>query len=181
MSDDLGRFNPPRADAGGQPGSTAFTPPTSAYGSAPYVVPHGAGAAHRPAGWWARVGATILDAIVMVLAALVVGLPVAAAAGGDAGYAAGTLVYVAAVLFYAPVMLAAAGGQTLGKRAAGVAVINADGTSIGFGRAFVRETLIKLGFGIVWPVGLLDDLWPLWQRENRALHDLTIRTRVVSR
>ena len=172
-------FKPPRADAGWQPGSTVFTPPTSAYGSGPYVVPPRAAAS--PAGWWARVSASFLDWLVVLGAALAVGLPAGATLGGNTGYDMGTLVYVAMALLYPPVMLAAGGGQTLGKRVVGIAVINADGAPIGFGRAFLRETVIKLAFAIVWPIALINYLWPLWQPANRALHDLLAGTRVVDR
>jgi uncharacterized RDD family membrane protein YckC len=54
-----------------------------------------------------------------------------------------------------------------------------------FGWSFFREFLIKTvlfgwvggSFVIGW---LLDVLWPLWDGENRALHDMIVATRVVS-
>jgi uncharacterized RDD family membrane protein YckC len=39
-------------------------------------------------------------------------------------------------------------------------------------------TKILFGYtGILW---LIDVLWPLWQAENKALHDLIAGTRVVA-
>jgi uncharacterized RDD family membrane protein YckC len=54
-----------------------------------------------------------------------------------------------------------------------------------FGFAMLREVAVKtLLFGIASSLtfglaSLLDVLWPLWDEENRALHDLIVDTRVV--
>ena len=59
------------------------------------------------------------------------------------------------------------------------------GEPITFWFAVLREVVVKtLLFGIVGidHVGiasLLDVLWPLWDEENRALHDFIVSTRVV--
>ena len=56
-----------------------------------------------------------------------------------------------------------------------------------FGFAVLREVVIKgLLFGIVGSITggiapLLDVLWPLWDEENRALHDFVVDTRVGAR
>ena len=34
----------------------------------------------------------------------------------------------------------------------------------------------SITFGLLW---LLDCLWPLWDDENRALHDMIVNSRVV--
>jgi hypothetical protein len=49
----------------------------------------------------------------------------------------------------------------------------------------LREVIIKsLLFGILSSItagiaSVLDVLWPLWDDENRALHDFIVNTRVV--
>lgn len=54
-----------------------------------------------------------------------------------------------------------------------------------FGRAALREIVMKgvvFGFGGAFTAGLagvLDLLWPLWDPERRALHDMLAATRVV--
>jgi hypothetical protein len=64
-------------------------------------------------------------------------------------------------------------------------VVRASGEPITFGFAMVREVLVKsLLFGflgsITFGLGtLLDVLWPLWDEENRALHDFVVNTRTV--
>jgi uncharacterized RDD family membrane protein YckC len=84
------------------------------------------------------------------------------------------------LFLYAPLMLAFGGGQTLGKRAVGIRVELADGRPIGLGRALARELLVKaLLFGVIPFVGFIDVLWPLWDGDNRALHDIVCGSRVV--
>ena len=67
-------------------------------------------------------------------------------------------------------------GQTLGKQAAGIRVVRDDGRPITLATAFVRDVLLKfvvgnVTFGIGW---IVDSLWPLGEKENRALHDLAV-------
>ncbi len=132
-----------------------------------------------PAGWWRRVAATLLDGIIIFLVAAVIAVPFAAISG-DAALLAGILVYMVLAVFYASTMLAWHDGQTWGKQAAGIRVRLDDGRPIGFGRAFVREFLIKgvLG-GVTGIFAIVDYLFPLWDPLHKALHDMMVGTRVV--
>jgi uncharacterized RDD family membrane protein YckC len=76
-------------------------------------------------------------------------------------------------------------GQTVGRMVVNIRVIRANGGQMTFGFAMVREVLVKsllvgflasITFGIA---SLLDVLWPLWDEENRALHDFVVNTRVI--
>jgi uncharacterized RDD family membrane protein YckC len=68
----------------------------------------------------------------------------------------------------------------------GIRVIRASGEPMDFPFAFLREVLVKwllfnaiagsITFGLAW---LVDCLWPLWDEENRALHDYVVNTRTV--
>jgi len=143
---------------------TTFLPPQPAEREAHAGV--------QPAGWWARVGASLLDAVLISVLMVPVALLVATS---------DTAVLVAAavvLLGYPALMLAYNHGQTLGKAVARVRVIGADGQPVGLGRAFGRE-LVKVVFNYTGVIGIIDVLWPLWQAENRALHDLIAGTRVV--
>jgi uncharacterized RDD family membrane protein YckC len=132
-----------------------------------------------PAGWWSRVGAAAVDSVIMYG-----GLFVALAFAGvvsNAVLIVALIVGLMGVVLYAPLMLAFCGGQTLGKRAVGIRVELGDGGSIGLGLALGREVLIKaLVFGVIPFIGFLNVLWPLWDGENRALHDLICGSRVVN-
>lgn len=153
-------------------------------------------------GWWRRVGATIIDSIILTIPFIPIALIVLAIFGvsvggngddaSDAGIIAGFLtllllvvIYAALALIYAPYFMAKWNGATPGKRATGIRVVRADGLPITFGFAAIREVVVKqIGFGIVssFTLGLatlLDYLWALWDPENRCLHDLVVNTRVV--
>jgi uncharacterized RDD family membrane protein YckC len=72
------------------------------------------------------------------------------------------------------------GGQTIGKRALGIGVRRAEtGEVIGYGAAFGRYAIVFLFSIFTLPV-LLDYLFPLWDRQNQALHD-KVATSVVMR
>jgi hypothetical protein len=94
------------------------------------------------------------------------------------------LLYLVMAVVYACGTLSRKGehnGQTLGKQAAGIRVVRDNGKPITFGFAFMREVILKwlvgnLAFGIGW---IVDSLWPLGEREKRALHDLIVDTHVV--
>lgn len=70
-------------------------------------------------------------------------------------------------------------GQTIGMRRTGIRVVSDDGHEVTALRAILRF----LAQAVLWVVfflpGLLDSLWPLWEHENRTLHDLLCRTHVV--
>jgi uncharacterized RDD family membrane protein YckC len=100
------------------------------------------------------------------------------------------LLYLVALIFYAPVLMARGGdhnGQTWGKQIVGIRVVRDSGAQVDFGFACVREVLVKgLLFGFVggWFLSIptiIDWLWPLWDGENRCLHDMVVSTHVVKR
>jgi uncharacterized RDD family membrane protein YckC len=145
------------------------------------------------ASWGSRVGATLLDALILFVPLIVVVLVIVgvAAANGTAGAIVGVILGIAAfiaLLMYAPYMVAREGehnGQTLGKQVVDIRVIRDNGQPFDMGQAFLREFVVKgLLFGTVgsfflYIPTLLDWLWPLWDDQNRALHDMVVSTHVI--
>src|SRR4051794_39073625 len=136
--------------------------------------------------WWPRVGATLLDGVIISALALVVAIVVAAAGGGDdAGSTAGWISWLLIGSAYVTATMSRKGihnGQTLGKQAAGIRVVRDDRRPIRLGLAALREVGLKyfaanLVLGIGW---LVDSLWPLGDEQNRAVHDMIVKTHVVS-
>jgi uncharacterized RDD family membrane protein YckC len=150
------------------------------------------------ASWGSRVAAALVDWLIVgipaiVLFVLLVGTTIGLIGDADSsawaviGASLLWLVLVLALL-YAPTLMARQGpgnGQTLGKQMVGIRVVRDGGEPMGFGWAALRELVVKgllLGFAssiiplIPW---LLDVLWPLWDDENRALHDMVVSTHVV--
>jgi uncharacterized RDD family membrane protein YckC len=147
------------------------------------------------AGWWTRVGAQVIDWLIVTVPVIVlVILVVMVAAASEAaavvvGIIAG-LAYFVAALFYAPMLMKRPGarnGQTWGKQALSITVVRDTGEQIGLGYGFLREVVIKQllfgfvgGFFLSIPT-LINYLWPLWDDQNRALHDMLAKSHVVQR
>jgi uncharacterized RDD family membrane protein YckC len=188
-----GGYPPPPAPAWPQPWPTAaqVTAPPAEH---PKEVPW------RLAGWWSRVGAQILDVlIVWVPAGALVAIPLVAASSVRDGSTAETVWLIVAIVctflalgahfFYAPLLMKRKGarnGQTIGKQVTGIRVIRADGRQLSFNDAALRQIIFKSFGGIVAstfvPVfpWVLNYLWPTWDEQHRALHDYAARTRVVA-
>ena len=84
------------------------------------------------------------------------------------------IVYIAYPVYY--VALTGLKGQTLGKMALGIMVVNAQGEPPGIRRAAFREIVGKLVSEIVIFLGYL---WIGWDRKKRGWHDHIANTCVV--
>lgn len=145
-----------------------------------------------------RLGATIIDGLVISLPAivLVVGMVFlfAVAAGtsldsGDPAASSGVafaglglfgvffLVAMIAPLLYGVGFEGSPHGQTIGKWVTGIRVV--DGATAGrlpVGRAFARVLVRSFASGAVFALGYL---WMLWDEQSRTWHDLAADSRVV--
>jgi uncharacterized RDD family membrane protein YckC len=149
----------------------------------------------RPlASWGSRVGATILDWLILLvpsalLTLLVIGVFLSGSdVGGIVTAIIAFLLYLVVALFYAPVLMAREGehnGQTWGKQILGIKVIRDNGQTIELGFGFLREIAVKnLLFGFIGGFffsipTIVDWLWPLWDDQNRCLHDMIVSTHVL--
>jgi uncharacterized RDD family membrane protein YckC len=148
----------------------------------------------RPlASWGSRVGAYLLDGLILLIPVVALTIIIVAiAAGSDtAGWVTGILgflAYLVVAFLYAPFLMAREGarnGQTWGKQILGIRVIRDNGDQMSFGWAALREIAVKnLAVGIaasIIPIipWFLNFFWPLWDDQNRALHDMVVSTHVV--
>jgi uncharacterized RDD family membrane protein YckC len=79
-------------------------------------------------------------------------------------------------LAYFTFLEGSASGQTVGKRAMNIRVVDFDdGASIGYWRAFGRSVIAYF----VSPILLLGYLWMLWDREKQTWHDKVASSVVV--
>jgi uncharacterized RDD family membrane protein YckC len=154
------------------PGQAAL--PTTAHATAQLVATEAASA--PLAGWWLRAGGIIIDTLILCFAAFVVGFLF--------GPLLGFIAYLGAVFAYFMLMVRdSQNGQSLGMQAVGIRVRRVDGKPVDVQTVAIRQFLMQtIVFGIAGfllvPV-LLNYLWPLWDRDNRALHDMVAKTRVV--
>jgi uncharacterized RDD family membrane protein YckC len=142
-----------------------------------------------PSGWWRRVGAAIIDGLVVGVVGVAVALILSQALGASVDATTAISVFIGLLVgsFYYGNLMSREGprnGQSLGKQAIGIRVVRVDGQQVTFGFALYREILVKtivfgyLGALTLYTATLLNYLWPLWDSKNRALHDHVCKTLV---
>jgi uncharacterized RDD family membrane protein YckC len=146
----------------GQPGQPGYQQQGYgySYGAAPL----------QPAGFWARFAAALIDGLIL-------GAPVniLVRAAADTAGLVQLIGFIAGVAYYA--VLEGGSGQTVGKMALSIKVVDQDswqpgiGVGRGIGRYFARW-LSALPF-------LLGYFWMLWDKDKQTFHDKLARTRVV--
>ncbi len=143
----------------------------------------------RPlAQYGSRVGATLIDALLLGLLDVIVGAIVNAAFSSSASLMFGTrfnfsvrgfLLYLVVHGTYTVAFLAIR-GQTLGNMAVGTRVVDAGtGSAITPQQAGIRygiQYLLRIPYGLGQ---LINYLWPLWDDRRQTLHDKVAKTLVV--
>jgi uncharacterized RDD family membrane protein YckC len=138
------------------------------------------------AGWWQRVGATIIDNLILFIPTEIVIYTVSR----GLNFVVADVAAIGVEGFYMFVLLTKPSAQTIGNRAVGTRVRNAqDGGPISpnqvlrrFGLVALYSFLIVFGAGAVTLVGLAaiaDSLFPLFTPRKQTLHDMYARTIVV--
>ena len=139
------------------------------------------------ADWWTRVGAFVLDQLVVAGVAFAAAIVAALVADDASGETARIVVYAVAIpvgFVYAPLLMARSGarnGQTLGKQLVGIRVVRIDGQPVTFGTGVMRtvvgqQLLIAV---TLYLYAIVDYLWPLRDPQNQALHDKIAKTLVL--
>lgn len=177
-------------------------PPPSSGAAAPapeyqYGQPapgYGAPVGPQYAGWWRRVGAALIDGLIL----LVVSSVVQAIIGGQrivendpdtntlrvqfgARGLTSTLIVVLLSLAYYTLLEGGAKGQSVGKMATGITLRDAGtGALIGYPRALGRRLLATvMAWALLLP-WILSVLWPLWDDRKQTLHDKAVSSVVVT-
>ena len=126
------------------------------------------GASGPRAGFGVRLAAAILDSVLVGVVSLVVRVALGAALGSVLGVVLG--------LAYWGYLEGSPSGQTVGKRAMNIRVIDfSTGEPIGGGRALIRY-VGRIISGIPCALGYL---WMLWDPEKQTWHDKLATTVVV--
>ena len=136
------------------------------------------------AGWWQRVGASLLDGIVLLPPLIIVSIVLVRVAP-----IAATLVGFVVEFLYLSLMWTKRNGQTVGAKALGIRVVAADGSPMTSEMAYRRAAVLQLfttASSLTWvlrPLGsvalMLNVLWPLWDPQKQTLHDKAAGTIVV--
>jgi len=142
------------------------------YEQAPQAPPgsYSSGPSGPRAGFWQRVGAAILDGLVLLIPSIIL---LVIFKQGALYQGLSTLVSLAYFTYFE----GGPTGQTLGKKALGIRVYDfrQGASSIGYGRGFLRQigkylSAIPLGLGY---------LWMLWDKEKQCWQDKIAGTVVV--
>ena len=158
-------WEPPEDDRAPLP----FAPPVSGQegpGGSPFAL----------ASYGRRVAGYLIDTVVMILVIWV-------AAALTTGPLRVVLVLLL-TLAYPWLMIAFAGGQTLGMKAIRIVCVE-DGTGapVGVARSLGRSAaamVFIVGGGLIYSIPtILDLLWPAWDKKRQALHDKVAGTVVI--
>ena len=141
----------------------------------------------RLAGPLARLGARVLDIIILIVAYIVIGLVFVGSAvvsGDSSGVSLlGATVLILMIGLGYEVIQTAVWGQTLGKRVTGVRVINAaHGGLPGWGKAIGRwgvPSIISLIPVVGWLLAILCYVSLTWDRVYQGWHDKAAGTLVI--
>src|SRR5579883_2889739 len=161
--------------ASGAAGPPRQLPMATSYASSPYGV--------HFAGFWIRVAAYFIDAIVQSVISLVIGIIVGLAAGRPGGaqsaaaIAQGLAIVVQFVIVFAYQAIFVSGSwqATPGKRLCGIYIIRVDGRKIGVGLAVGRYLAIWVS-ALTLYIGFM---MAGWTAQKKALHDMICNTRVI--
>lgn len=139
--------------------------------------------------WWSRVGAYILDTLILLVPSILIDVIIANAATNantvdttnNSGSA--TLVIVLPTILtavYFGLLNGTGRGQTPGNRVAGIAVRDAQtGALVGFWRALLRW-FVRFALYLLFVVpGMISDLWPLWDRQHQTFADKAAGTVMI--
>lgn len=126
------------------------------------------GASGPRAGFWRRFGSSFIDGIVVAIPTGIV------SASTSRGTAYGIGLLIGAVYF--TLMIGSSRGQTLGKMAVGIRVIDFNtGGPIGYGRALIRWIVSYVSLIAIF----IGYLWMLWDKEKQCWHDKAANDVVV--
>lgn len=131
--------------------------------------------------WWPRVGAILLDGLILGIPILVINAIIQADWGNTTGAAALEFVlFIAIQAVYFGTLNGTGSGQTLGNKAAGIAVRDvASNQVIGYSRGYLRWFVRFALYLFLAVPGILSDLWPLWHKQRQTLADQAARSVMI--
>jgi uncharacterized RDD family membrane protein YckC len=162
----------------------------------PIARPESGWAGKPLASWGSRLGAYLIDFLVVLIPVVLLAILIFGGVADDDSsfweWVGASILYAllfgAVFLLYAPLLMMRQGernGQTLGKQTVGIRVVRDNGQPFGFGWAALREVVLKqIAVNVASSIipfipWFLNYFWPLWDDQNRALHDMAASTHVI--
>ena len=128
----------------------------------------------RYAGWWRRVGANVIDNMIVSVALFFLSGALGLTAGSEAASVVLFLIMILGVAAYF-IALNMNGEATIGRRVLGIRIQLEGGGDLGFGVAALRLVATPIS----WMSLMLGFLWPLWDEKKQSFHDKVALTVVV--
>jgi uncharacterized RDD family membrane protein YckC len=131
----------------------------------------------RPAGFWIRVVAYIIDGVIVGIVNFILTFVVTLAAGGSINGAPATLLQLIATLIWVAYFsyFWSSRGQSVGMMATNLRVTRSDGSPLTLGRAIGRAFALILSFAIIF-IGVI---MVAFTERKRGLHDMIADTVVT--
>ncbi|MCP3027134.1 RDD family protein [Halobacillus sp. A5] len=130
---------------------------------------------YRPAGFWNRVGARLIDGIIITVVIGLITLLIYGSFFTDGYTFLDFLGY--AYLIIVPVVWY---GYTIGRKIAGNRIVRMDGRKVGFGTMLLREVVSTIVYVITLGFGAIASLFMIGVRDDkRAIHDFIAKTYVT--
>jgi uncharacterized RDD family membrane protein YckC len=127
----------------------------------------------RPAGFWIRFGAALLDSII-------IGVPLAVLSFFIKGNWEGDFFTSTLDLLYYIIVPVIWAGYTVGKKITGIRIVKVNGEKLGIGAMLMRTLVAGIVYVITIGLGLIVSAFMVGLRsDKRALHDLIAGTYVT--
>jgi uncharacterized RDD family membrane protein YckC len=179
---------PPMPPTYPDPPAGGYPPPQAGYGVAP-----GLPGASPYASWGLRLGGYVIDGVILGVVQVILDaafrhsntLTVHMTMTNNNGTVRhNTISFVALGLglvisiLYATILIGAV-GKTVGMMAVGVRCVRDEThAAVGYGKAFLRAVVERVFF-IIFPVWIVNMLFPIWDQKRQTLHDKVVKTVVL--
>lgn len=128
---------------------------------------------NRPAGFWVRFGAMILDS-------LIIGVPIAIISYLVTGSAEDNFFSSSINFLYSLIVPVIWAGYTVGKKILGIRIAKVNGEKIGFGTMFMRLVVGGIVYVLTLGIGIIVSAFMIGLRnDKRAIHDFIAGTYVT--
>ncbi len=127
----------------------------------------------RPAGFWVRLGAAILDGLIIGVPLSLIGYLITGSAEENTFTSSLNLLYTLLV----PIVWS---GYTVGKKIVGVRIAKVNGEKLGFGTMLMRTVVAGLVYLLTLGIGVIVSAFMVGLRQDkRAIHDFIAGTYVT--
>nr|MDH3092143.1 RDD family protein [Bacillus velezensis] len=129
---------------------------------------------YRPAGFWIRLGAVVLDYLITSVPLAIIFM---LATGKDPNESAMISIILTLYGILLPVYW---NGYVIGKKICGIRIVKKDGTQVGFLTMILRVLVGGLIYGVTFGIGVIVSAFMVGMREDRrSIHDFVAGTYVT--